>query len=101
MKIFGIDFTSAPGRKKSITCAVCDLRESLLTVNDFLKLHCFEDFDAFLHSDGPWVAALDFPFGQPGKLVSHLGWPRTWEGYVQGVSSMGKTLFEDTLIRYS
>lgn len=101
MKIFGIDFTSAPSRKKPITCAACDLQESLLTVNNCLKLPSFEDFDAFLHSEGPWVAALDFPFGQPAKLISNLGWPQTWQGYVQAISSMGKSLFEDTLTLYS
>jgi len=101
MKIFGIDFTSSPGHKKPITCAACDLHESLLTVKGYLEFHSFEDFDTFLHSDGPWVAALDFPFGQPAKLVSNLGWPQTWEGYVQTISSMGKTMFEDTLTRYS
>ncbi len=100
MRIFGIDFTSAPGCKKPITCAECELQESLLTVNKCLNLPSFEDFDAFLHLDGPWVAALDFPFGQPAKLVSNLGWPQTWEGYLQAVSSMGKSLFEDTLTRY-
>jgi len=100
MNIFGIDFTSAPSRKKPITCAACDLQERLLTVNDCLKFPNFDEFDAFLHSDGPWVAALDFPFGQPRKLVSNLGWPQTWEGYVQAVSSLGKTLFENTLTRY-
>jgi Protein of unknown function (DUF429) len=101
MKIFGIDFTSAPSRKKPITCAACDMQENLLSVNDCLKFPSFDEFDAFLHSDGPWVAALDFPFGQPAKLISTLGWPQTWEGYVQAVSSMGKTSFENTLIRYS
>lgn len=101
MNIFGIDFTSAPSRKKPITCAACHLYESLLTVSDCLKFSNFDQFDAFLHADGPWVAALDFPFGQPAKLVSNLGWPQTWEGYVQAISSMGKALFEDSLTRYS
>jgi len=100
MKIFGIDFTSAPSRKKPITCAACDLQERLLTVNDCLKFPNFDEFDAFLHSDGPWVAALDFPFGQPRKLVSNLGWPQTWEGYVQHCAGLGKTMFEQTLIQY-
>jgi hypothetical protein len=100
MKIFGVDFTSAPSRKKPITSAACDLHETLLTVNDCLNLPSFAEFDAFLHSSGPWVAALDFPFGQPRKLISNLGWPQTWEGYIQTISSMGKILFEDTLTHY-
>lgn len=100
MKIFGIDFTSAPSRKKPITCAACDLHETLLTVTDCLKLSSLVEFDTFLHSSGPWIAALDFPFGQPQKLISNLGWPHTWEDYIQTISSMGKACFEDTLTRY-
>ena len=100
MKIFGIDFTSAPTRKKPITCAECDLHETLLTIHDCLKLPSLAEFEAFLHSPGPWIAALDFPFGQPRKLVENLGWPESWESYVQTISSMGKMLFEETLTRY-
>ena len=100
MKIYGFDFTSAPSRNKPITCAVCELLDTLLCVQNCLKLTSFEDFEAFLHSDGPWLAALDFPFGQPRKLISNLGWPETWEGYMQIVASMGKKEFEETLTCY-
>lgn len=100
MKILGFDFTSAPNRNKPITCAVCELLDTLLCVQNCLKLTSFEDFEAFLHSDGPWLAALDFPFGQPRKLISNLGWPETWEGYMQIVASMGKKEFEETLTCY-
>lgn len=100
MKIYGFDFTSAPCRKKPITCAVCELQDKLLCVQDCLRLTSFEYFEAFLRSNGPWLAALDFPFGQPGKLISNLDWPKTWEGYMQVIASMGKKEFEETLKRY-
>ncbi len=100
MKIYGLDFTSAPRPKKPITCAVCDLQDTLLSVKNCLKLTSFEDFETFLCSDGPWLAALDFPFGQPRKLIFHLGWPETWEGYIQVIASMGKKEFEEMLKRY-
>ncbi len=100
MKIYGLDFTSAPSRKKPITCAVCELHDKLLHVQDCLKLTSFEDFEAFLHADGPWLAALDFPFGQPRKLISNLDWPETWQGYMQVIASMGKKGFEETLQCY-
>jgi hypothetical protein len=100
MTIYGFDFTSAPSRNKPITCAVCELQDALLCIQDCLKLTSFEDFEAFLRSDGPWLAALDFPFGQPRKLISNLGWPETWEGYTQIVASMDKKEFEETLKCY-
>lgn len=100
MRILGLDFTSAPGRRKPITCAVCTLQDSLLRVADVLSLTSFEDFEDFLRSEGPWLAALDFPFGQPRKLLTNLGWPENWVDYMQIIASLGKKQFEDTLTRY-
>jgi hypothetical protein len=100
MKIYGFDFTSTPSRKKPITCAVCTLHYNILSVQKCLKLINFEDFEVFLRSDGPWLAALDFPFGQPRKLISNLDWPETWDGYLQIIASMGKKEFEETLKHY-
>ena len=100
MKIFGLDFTSAPRLKKPITCAVCELQDDLLQVKDCLKINSFAEFEAFLRLPGPWLAALDFPFGQPGKWLANLGWPATWESYVEAISSMGKTVFEEALLTY-
>jgi hypothetical protein len=100
MKIYGLDFTSAPSPRKPITCVVCDLQDTLLSVRNCMKLISFENFEAFLRSDGPWLAALDFPFGQPHKLISHLRWPKTWEGYTQVIASLGKKGFEEALKRY-
>jgi hypothetical protein len=100
VNIYGFDFTSVPGPRKPITCAVCQLAESTLTLHACIKLRSFEEFEAFLNRAGPWLAALDFPFGQPRKLISRLGWPETWEGYVQLIAAMGKHSFEHTLTQY-
>lgn len=100
MRIYGIDFTSAPSRAKPITCAVSKLQDNHLRVQDCLKLVNFDDFEAFLRIKGPWLAALDFPFGLPSTLISHLHWPEEWEDYVRIIMSMGKKEFEGTLKRY-
>ncbi|HZU01011.1 MAG TPA: DUF429 domain-containing protein [Ktedonobacteraceae bacterium] len=98
--ILGVDFTSAPSRRKPITCAVCELKETLLVVQDCLTLTNFDQFEALLNSAGPWIAALDFPFGLPRKLLANLGWPEKWEEYVQLIAAMGKTAFVETLAYY-
>jgi hypothetical protein len=100
MQIYGLDFTSSPTRRKPITCACCELYDTLLTVKSCRKMPSFDDFEAFLRSDGSWVAALDFPFGQPRKLIANLGWPQIWQGYMGMVASMSKAEFEDTLHSY-
>jgi hypothetical protein len=72
MKIYGLDFTSAPRLKKPITCAECELQPDRLAVRRITTLPGFDDFKQFLLRDGPWVAGIDFPFGQPSKLIDGL-----------------------------
>jgi hypothetical protein len=103
MVIFGIDFTSAPGLSKPITCARCELTiipQPRLLLQDCLTFTSFHEFERFLAHGGPWLAALDFPFGQPLQLLTRLGWPTAWEDYVALIASMGKNAFEDTIASY-
>ncbi len=100
MHVYGLDFTSSPARRKPITCAYCELNDTVLTVKSCLKLTSFSEFEAFLRSNGPWLAAFDFPFGQPRKLIANLGWPQNWQDYVGIIAAMSKADFENTLLSY-
>src|SRR5688572_4028859 len=100
MKIYGIDFTSIPSPKKAITYAECTLSEKCLVLERVGSLTSFEEFEGFLRKPGPWVAGLDFPFGQPRTLIENLDWPRTWDGYVGVVTGMAKSQFADALTNY-
>lgn len=98
--IVGIDFTSAPSRRKQIVCAQGRLNGNILTMQTCPFLTSLEQFEAFLAQDGPWLAALDFPFGQPRRLLLQLGWPEVWEDYVRLIAKMGKRAFEQVLANY-
>jgi hypothetical protein len=100
MKIYGIDFTSAPNSKKAITYAQCSLSEKGLFLEALGRLTSFDEFEYFLRQPGPWVAGIDFPFGQPRTLIENLGWPQTWGGYVGCVAKMTKFQFVDLLTNY-
>jgi hypothetical protein len=100
MHIFGVDFTSAPTRRKPITCALCTLHDDRLTLLKCLSLPTFKEFETFLHRPGPWCAAFDFPFGLPRPLLANLGWPQRWEDYVQRIAALGKAGFEESITRY-
>ena len=100
MQIFGIDFTSAPTRRKPITCALCALHDDRLTLQQCLSLPTFEEFEVFLQRAGPWCAAFDFPFGLPRPLLANLGWPQQWEDTIQFVAALGKAGFEESITRY-
>ncbi len=97
MKIYGLDFTSAPGRRKPLIALGCTLKSNVLRVEDSQEMTDFSTFESFLQRRGPWVCGMDFPFGQPRSLVSALGWPESWEGYVGEVARLGKEEFEDAI----
>jgi hypothetical protein len=97
MKIYGLDFTSAPGCRKPLIALVCTLESNVLRVEDSQKMTDFSTFESFLQRPGPWVCGMDFPFGQPRSLVSALGWPPDWEGYAGEVTRLGKEEFESAI----
>ena len=94
MRIYGLDFTSAPGRRKPLIVLCCTLEGDSLRVEDSETLTDFGGFEDFLQRQGPWVCGMDFPFGQPRSLVAALGWPEDWEGYVREVGTLPKEEFE-------
>lgn len=100
MKIYGLDFTSAPSYRKPITCAACILRNNRLRVSDLKFFGNFTAFEAFLSQPGPWLAGLDFPFGQPQKLIQNLDWPADWSGYVTKLALLSQSEFAETLAAY-
>ncbi len=101
LTLYGLDFTSAPRQRKPITVARCLRNGDLLVLEAFEDLEDFLAFEAFLHRPGPWLAAMDFPFGQPRKLIENLEWPRCWEGYVETVAAFGsKARFREILKAY-
>jgi hypothetical protein len=95
VKIYGLDFTSAPGHRKPLIVLGCTLDGDYLRVEDSETLTGFGGFEDLLQRQGPWVCGMDFPFGQPRSLVAALGWPESWEGYVGEVARLSKEDFED------
>ncbi len=100
MKIYGLDFTSAPGRAKPITLADAELRGERLEVAGVHRIPSFAGFEMGLEAAGPWVAGMDFPFGQPRRLVEALGWPPDWTETVDRVAAMPREEFERLLTVY-
>jgi hypothetical protein len=97
VKIYGLDFTSAPGRRKPLIALGCTLQGETLHVEDSEEMTDFAGFEKFLGKPGPWICGMDFPFGQPSSLVLALGWPEGWEGYVGEVARLGKEEFENAI----
>ncbi len=112
MRIYGLDFTSAPSSglskaksRKRLVLAVCTLEKGTLKVGKFENLNGrfsgdFSKFEEWLDTEGEWIAGLDFPFGQPARLIDDLNWPKTWDGYVVLIEKLGKDGFEEILKEY-
>lgn len=101
-RIRGIDFTSAPSPSKPITVAEGKLDGDVLRIERLRRLTCFLDFETALEEPGPWIAGIDFPFGQPRRLIEALGWPRElWADYIECVRKMDKDEFERTIKDYT
>lgn len=112
MRIYGLDFTSAPSselskakRCKRLMLASCSFRDNILHVEELRSLNGnkqgdFSIFEKWLNTKGEWIAGIDFPFGQPAKLIDDLSWPKTWADYVGYVNILGKKSFEEDLKQY-
>jgi hypothetical protein len=74
-RIFGVDFTSAPRRRKPIMVACARARPGCLQLERIDALGDFQAFEALLATPGPWVGGFDFPFGLPRELLLALNWP--------------------------
>ncbi len=100
MHVYGLDFTSAPRREKPIACVAATLIESALHVESLVGFESFDTFENFLGSPGPWIAGMDFPFGQPEKLRRNLGWPDSWGEIARLVGELSAAEFGQLLTEY-
>lgn len=79
---------------------MCPFEHGVLTVECFIDFDNHEVFENFLESEGPWIAGLDFPFGQPRALIRGLGWPEVWAEYVHALAALPVGKFEALLEDY-
>lgn len=100
MKILGIDFTSRPSRRKPITCIDCILDDDALRTQSLEEWPNYDNFEAVLAKPGPWIAGIDFPFGQARRFVETIGWPPSWAAYVRHAGQLGRTGFRAALDGY-
>ena len=100
-RVYGLDFTSAPRKRKPITCVQCTFDGSMLHLDKYYEFEDFEEFIRFLSQPGPWIAGIDFPFGQPRILIEEKGWGDTWEECVGAIAGMkNKSDFGEELKKY-
>jgi hypothetical protein len=98
--LLGIDFTSAPTKRKPITVARGTLAGARVALERVETLADFAAFDALLRQSGPWLGAFDFPFGLPRELVETLGWPREWPALIEHYAALDRAAIRDTFAAF-
>ncbi|WP_394782293.1 DUF429 domain-containing protein [Undibacterium sp.] len=96
MILHGVDFTSAPSRRKGITIASGSMEGGVFVLQSLQSLHDFASFEAWLRQPGPWVAGFDLPFSLPRELVEHLGWPLQWAELIQHLRTIPRAELRST-----
>jgi Protein of unknown function (DUF429) len=90
-KLIGVDFTSTPSKRKSITVAFGHLQADQVVLE---RLQAFTDWPSFtqlLMRPEPWLGGFDFPFGLPRELVVALNWPTTWAKLIEHVQTLERS----------
>ena len=98
--IAGVDFTSAPSRRKPIVAAL-GRREGKVIALEGFELHTsFPMFSAWLRTPGPWLGAFDLPFGLPRELVLTLGWPTEWRALMRHYAALSRAEIRATFAAF-
>ena len=100
MQVIGIDFTSRPSRRKPITALRCTFEDSVLSADNLDEWPNFSCFENALVRPGPWIAGIDFPFGQSRRFIETISWPEAWADYVRHAESLGRGGFREALNVY-
>jgi hypothetical protein len=90
VKLHGVDYTSAPSRRKGITIASGELHDDASVLEGLTSLPDHAAFDAWLRQPGPWLGAFDFPFSLPRELVEHLQWPTEWAPLMRHLAGLSR-----------
>lgn len=78
----------------------CNLTGTTLHAGELHEWSSFDELEVMLKSPGPWIAGLDFPFGQSRKFIENIGWPKNWGGYVDYVRTLSREDFRTELDAY-
>jgi hypothetical protein len=117
--LVGVDFTSAPSRRKPITVAHGRWQSGKplpsFRLDGIRELETLEAFEEFLLGGSvpgagadsrepfrrePWIGGFDLPFGQPRSLIEHEGWPTEWPAFVEFFCAQPRAALRDTFRRW-
>ncbi|WP_310384806.1 DUF429 domain-containing protein [Roseateles sp.] len=93
--LLGVDFSSAPTRRKPVTVAQGRLQGQVLRLDGVLSFDTLLGFGGFLAAPGEWLGGFDFPFGLPRELVLALDWPQSWPALMAHYTALSRAEIRD------
>lgn len=78
LPLLGVDFTSAPSRRKPVVLAWGRRQGDAVRLDAIERLVTLDALAARLAAPGPWLGGFDLPFGLPRELLAAWGWPLDW-----------------------
>jgi hypothetical protein len=103
MHLIGVDFTSAPSRRKPITVARGEARGPVVRLVGLEAWTDFAAFEAAIAPGGlpqPWTGVFDLPFGLPRELVETLGWPTAWADLIRHYAGLRRDEIRTTFASF-
>lgn len=98
--LIGVDFSSAPSRRKPIMLASGRLQGAALRLDGLQRFDSLLSFGDWLAQPGPWVGGFDLPFGLPRELIEQLGWPLAWAACMDHYASLSRPQIRDTFAAF-
>lgn len=95
IRVYGVDFSSAPTQRKPITIAVGQVSQGRYVLDQVVPVPTLLAFEDFLHHPGPWTAGFDLPMSMPRALIEHYGWPATWPEFIQWYGDQPRPLLRE------
>ena len=96
MQVIGVDFSSAPSRRKPIVIACGALQNLRVQLLKLERIESLADFGAWAAQPAQWVGGFDMPFGLPRELVEHLQWPTEWQACMQHYGALSREHIRNT-----
>ncbi len=93
--LLGVDFSSAPSRRKPIVVALGLPRGPLVQLQGLQRFETLQAFGLWLQATPAWTGGFDLPFGLPRELVQALGWPTDWAACIEHYVQMERPSIRD------
>jgi hypothetical protein len=88
--LIGVDFSSAPSRRKPIVLARGQRQGSVVRLEGLVCFESLGAFGAWLAEPSPWLGGFDLPFGLPRELVEALAWPLAWPALMDHYAGLSR-----------